>query len=100
MDPDSSKTKYLVVASNLDAATDQILRAAKTGDPTQVRSSLIYWFELLYDAGMERIGQVEQENELLHEALDHIKKKSSDSWQSVRGVDPDTSMPPHPPRKT
>jgi hypothetical protein len=72
-----SKRKYQVIAENVDAASDQILEAAKSRDPIRVKAVLMYWFSIVYDEGMDRIEQVEQEIELLQQIVIRLRSKST-----------------------
>lgn len=38
-----------MVQEHVDAAADQVLLAAATNDPARVRSTLVYWFGLIFD---------------------------------------------------
>lgn len=77
METPESKRKYQVIAENVDAAADQILEAAKTRDPVRIKAVLMYWFSIVYDEGMDRIEQVEQEIELLQQIVLRLKSKST-----------------------
>jgi hypothetical protein len=76
METPESKRKYQVIAENVDAASDQILEAAKARDPVRIKAILMYWFSVIYDEGIDRIEQVEQEIELLQEIVSRLRSKS------------------------
>jgi len=65
--------KFQVLAENVDAATDQVMKASLSGDPVKVKAVLLYWFGSMYDEGMVRVCQVEQQVILLQQMIERLK---------------------------
>jgi len=61
------------ILERVEVAADQVLVAAKTGDPTKVKSVLLYWFGVLYDEGRRRVAQAEQKALSLKELNEKLR---------------------------
>lgn len=96
MGADDPQTRFRTILENVDAATDQVIEAAKTGDKSKVRGVMTYWFGVLYDAGLQRVRQVEQQALSLGQMVDRLRdmnEKLARNLTPVRGV-------PAPPAET
>jgi hypothetical protein len=65
------------ILERVDAATDDVLEAARSNDPVRMKAVLVHWFGVLYDEGRHRIHQVEQHNETLQQVIERLKQMNA-----------------------
>lgn len=93
--PDEDRFKTIL--DNVDAAAEQVMEAARSGERGRIRAALIYWFGVMYDAGLQRVKQIEQQALSLSQMVDRLREMNDSLQRSVnrdrRAEEPPTA--PH-----
>lgn len=60
--PPLAARREAVVQEHIEAAADQVLLAAATNDASRVKSTLAYWFALIFDEALRTSAATEPES--------------------------------------